>query len=108
MDPELLAADARARRTLLTEFDDTLFVDAGAGTGKTTAIVERIAELVASGRVAMAQLVAITFTEAAAAELRTRVREALQAVAQRSTRKEEERVRCSRASTEIGDASIDT
>jgi ATP-dependent helicase/nuclease subunit A len=108
MDPEVLAADARARNELHTDFDSTLFVDAGAGTGKTTAIVERIAELVANGRIAMAQLVAITFTEAAAAELRTRVREALQAVAQRSTRTGAERARCARASTEIGDASIDT
>src|ERR1700682_1855054 len=108
MDPEVLAADGRARHTLRTDFDSTLFVDAGAGTGKTTAIVERIAELVANGRIAMSQLVAITFTEAAAAELRTRVREALQAVAQKSTRKEEERARCARASAEIGDASIDT
>src|SRR5487761_25518 len=108
VDPELLAADGRARQTLRTDFDSTLFVDAGAGTGKTTAIVERIAELVANGRIAMSQLVAITFTEAAAAELRTRVREALQTVALNSTRPEEERVLCARASAEIGDAAIDT
>lgn len=108
MDPELVAADGRARQTLRTDFDSTLFVDAGAGTGKTTAIVERIAELVANGRIAMTQLVAITFTEAAAAELRTRVREALQAVALNSARTEEERALCARASAEIGDASIDT
>ena len=76
MNPELLEADARARKTLRSDFENTLFVDAGAGTGKTTAIVERIAELVANGRINMSQLVAITFTEAAAAELRTRVREA--------------------------------
>src|SRR6266852_510770 len=108
MDPEVLAADGRARRALHTDFDSTLFVDAGAGTGKTTAIVERIAELVADGRVAMAQLVAITFTEAAAAELRTRVREALQGVALNPDRDTEERARCARASAEIGDAAIDT
>ena len=108
VDPELLAADGRARQTLRTEFDSTLFVDAGAGTGKTTAIVERIAELVARGHIVMSQLVAITFTEAAAAELRTRVREALQAVALNSPRPEEERALCARASAEIGDAAIDT
>jgi len=108
VQPELLAADELARRTLLTDFDRTIFVDAGAGTGKTTAIVGRIAELVALGHIKMAQLVAITFTEAAAAELRTRVREALQASALDRARSEEERARCVRASATIGDASIDT
>jgi ATP-dependent helicase/nuclease subunit A len=108
VNPELLAADARARQTLLNDFDTTLFVDAGAGTGKTTAIVERIAELVANGRINMAQLVAITFTEAAAAELRTRVRDALQQVALDPIRNSGERERCTRASAEIGGAAIDT
>ena len=108
MNPELLEADARARKTLRSDFENTLFVDAGAGTGKTTAIVERIAELVANGRINMSQLVAITFTEAAAAELRTRVREALQGVALNPDRDTEERARCARASAEIGDAAIDT
>jgi len=108
MIPELLEADARARKTLRSDFENTLFVDAGAGTGKTTAIVERIAELVANGRINMSQLVAITFTEAAAAELRTRVREALQGVALNPDRDTEERARCARASAEIGDAAIDT
>jgi ATP-dependent helicase/nuclease subunit A len=108
VNPELLEADARARKTLRSDFENTLFVDAGAGTGKTTAIVERIAELVANGRINMSQLVAITFTEAAAAELRTRVREALQGVALNPDRDTEERARCARASAEIGDAALDT
>lgn len=108
MEPELLAADAAARQTLLTDFDSTLFVDAGAGTGKTTAIVRRIAELVANGRVEMAQLVAITFTEAAAAELRARVRETLDEVRLDPERSDDQRRRCERASSEIGDAAIDT
>jgi len=108
LEADLAGTDEWARRTLLTDFESTLFVDAGAGTGKTTAIVGRIAELVAQGRLAMAQLVAITFTEAAAAELRTRVREALQALALNPSRGEEERSRCARAGAEIGDASIDT
>ncbi len=108
MNPELLEGDAHARRTLRSDFENTLFVDAGAGTGKTTAIVERIAELVANGRINMSQLVAITFTEAAAAELRTRVREALQGVVLNPDRDPEERARCARASAEIGDAAIDT
>ena len=44
MQPELLEADRLARNALATDYESTLFVDAGAGTGKTTAIVSRIAE----------------------------------------------------------------
>jgi len=108
MNPELLVADGKARDALRTEFESTLFVDAGAGTGKTTAIVERIGELVAGGHLVMSQLVAITFTEAAAAELRTRVREALDRVASNGDRTPEARERCRIAGEQIGDASIDT
>ena len=108
MNPEVLEADDRARHTLHADFGGTHFVDAGAGTGKTTAIVDRIAELVAKGEMVMAQLVAITFTEAAAAELRTRVREALEKVASNAKRELQERELCRIAGEQIGDASIDT
>lgn len=108
MDPELLATDERARKALLSDFENTLFVDAGAGTGKTTVIVSRIGELVAHGRVTMAQLVAITFTEAAAAELRTRIRERLQELAGDPERPDEQRRRCQTATMQIGEAAIGT
>ncbi|MBA3287115.1 MAG: UvrD-helicase domain-containing protein [Acidimicrobiia bacterium] len=55
----------------------TLFVEAGAGAGKTTALVSRIVRLVDEG-VALDAVAAITFTEKAAAELRHRVRVALE------------------------------
>ena len=54
------------------------FVEAGAGTGKTTALVTRIVELIAAGALQMERLAAITFTEAAAAELRDRIRQDLE------------------------------
>jgi ATP-dependent helicase/nuclease subunit A len=44
-------SDQVARERIRTDLDRTLFVEAGAGTGKTTALVGRIAELVLSGRV---------------------------------------------------------
>jgi len=53
---------------------ETLFVDAGAGSGKTWSLVERVCRLVESGRVELEQIAAITFTEKAAAELRDRIR----------------------------------
>lgn len=58
--------------------DVTLFVEAGAGTGKTTQLVERITNLVLDHGVRLANIAAITFTEAAAAELQSRIRVAFE------------------------------
>ena len=67
----------QADRDLVTdELDTTLFVEAGAGSGKTTALVGRVVNLVLSG-VPISEIAAITFTEKAAAELRHRIRERL-------------------------------
>src|SRR6478672_1191733 len=46
---------------------------AGAGTGKTTTITRRIAQQVASGAFAPAEIMAVTFTDKAAGELRARL-----------------------------------
>ena len=48
------------------------------GTGKTTVLVERVTNVLATGAATVDQLVVITFTEKAAAELSTRVRDALE------------------------------
>ncbi|MDP9401965.1 MAG: UvrD-helicase domain-containing protein [Actinomycetota bacterium] len=74
-------ADEAARKAILTQLDDTLFVEAGAGTGKTTSLVARIVELARRDPTVMPHVAAITFTEAAAAELRDRIRAALEAAA---------------------------
>jgi len=73
--------DRSARRRIATDLDATLFVEAGAGTGKTTALVGRILALVTGGRARLSEIAAITFTEAAAAELADRVGESLERLA---------------------------
>lgn len=62
---DLISRDGLAR---------SLFVEAGAGTGKTSQLVDRITNLVLADGVPLANIAAITFTEAAAAELQTRIR----------------------------------
>lgn len=70
--------DQADRTRIEQDLDTTLFVEAGAGSGKTTALVQRIVALVDRG-VELEHIAAITFTEKAAAELRQRVREELEA-----------------------------
>lgn len=50
-----------------------LLIIAGAGTGKTTVITERIKHLIASGKALPSQILALTFTEKAAREMEARV-----------------------------------
>lgn len=66
----------QAARDLIssTGLDQTLFVEAGAGTGKTTQLVDRIVRTVLERDVALSEIAAITFTEAAASELQARIR----------------------------------
>ena len=75
---DLVVADHAARAAVADDLTTTLFVGAGAGSGKTTALVGRIVRLVVTGTAPIRSIAAITFTEAAAAELRDRVREALE------------------------------
>jgi ATP-dependent helicase/nuclease subunit A len=70
---DYFARDKEARDEIRELLNDTLFVEAGAGTGKTRALVERVVALVLSGR-PIERIVAITFTERAAAELSERIR----------------------------------
>jgi ATP-dependent exoDNAse (exonuclease V) beta subunit len=70
--------DQPVRDEIATRLDATLFVEAGAGTGKTAALVDRVVALVEAD-VPVDAIAAITFTEKAAAELRDRIRAELNA-----------------------------
>ncbi|UCE03643.1 MAG: UvrD-helicase domain-containing protein, partial [Candidatus Latescibacterota bacterium] len=71
--------DADVRRRIVETLDRPLAVEAGAGTGKTTLLIARLLHALEVGAVEMPGIVAISFTEKAAAELRLRLRQALEA-----------------------------
>jgi ATP-dependent helicase/nuclease subunit A len=75
-----LLVDQDQRHRIRTSFDENIIAEAAAGTGKTTELVERIVAILAQGRAQIDQIVAITFTEKAAGELKLRLRSELEQV----------------------------
>ncbi|MGH9169820.1 MAG: UvrD-helicase domain-containing protein [Acidimicrobiales bacterium] len=101
------SADGPARQEVTRRLADSLFVEAGAGSGKTSALVARVVRLICTGSCSLDDLAVITFTEAAAAELRARVRAALAAVVG-GNGDAGEAARAKAALDDIDDASIGT
>src|SRR5881296_3890981 len=64
-----------AQREAVTHDTGPLLIVAGAGTGKTTVITRRIAHLIAQGKARPEEILALTFTDKAAAEMEARVDE---------------------------------
>jgi ATP-dependent helicase/nuclease subunit A len=98
---EVPLPDGNARQRIEADLACRLAVDAGAGSGKTRSLIERVVSIVATGHISMASIAAITFTEAAAAELRTRLRTTLAARAPSVPR-------LAKAAREVDDAAICT
>ncbi|WP_353807674.1 UvrD-helicase domain-containing protein [Agromyces sp. SYSU T00194] len=71
-------ADAEARQAVTEHRDESLFVDAGAGSGKTSVLVQRVVASVLEDGIPLSETAVVTFTEKAGNELRDRLRGAFE------------------------------
>ena len=104
----VLLADQADRDRIRDDLSTTLLVEAAAGTGKTTALVGRMLAALASGRARLDRMVAVTFTDAAAGELKLRLRDAIERGRNDTIRPAAERVRLEEALPQLEVARIGT
>src|SRR5207244_2926159 len=71
-------ADALARTRIQEDLATSFVVEAAAGTGKTTEIINRVVAVLAGGFAEVGRIVVVTFTNKAAGELKLRLRAELE------------------------------
>jgi|APLak6261679142_1056127.scaffolds.fasta_scaffold00009_134 ATP-dependent exoDNAse (exonuclease V) beta subunit len=103
-----LPGDHLVRKALLEDLDTTFVVEAAAGTGKTTVLVERIVMMVRKGKAQLKQIISVTFTEKAAGEMKLRLRTRLEKAREEASTPPEERDRLTLALEELEVARIGT
>src|SRR5262245_39431861 len=74
---ELITTNEESRGVIRHSLDESLLVEAAAGTGKTSELVQRIVAVLREGRTTVDRIVAVTFTRKAAGELKIRLRQEL-------------------------------
>src|SRR5947207_7397008 len=77
MTPQTHRDDQAARVRIRESLAESLIVEASAGTGKTSELVRRIVRMLATGLTTIDKVVAVTFTNKAAGELKLRLRKEL-------------------------------
>jgi len=107
MKPDTQLADEDARLSIRNDTEATLFVEAGAGSGKTSVLVSRAQTLALEDGIPMANIAAVTFTERAASELRDRLRARLEQAALHTSRPQQ-RERALAALDDLDTAAIGT
>lgn len=101
-------SDAKARERIGTEFTTNFFVEAGAGSGKTHSLVDRMTGLIRYGYARIEDIAAVTFTRKAAAELRERFQVTLEAILHEEGVSEREKDNILEALSNFERASIST
>ncbi|TMQ47507.1 MAG: ATP-dependent deoxyribonuclease subunit A [Candidatus Eisenbacteria bacterium] len=101
-------ADHEARERIATDLDTTLIVEAAAGTGKTTQLIRRILAVLRSGKGRLDRMVAVTFTEVAAGEMKLRLRAEIEGARRDESVPEPERQRLTDALPRLEEARIGT
>src|SRR5271165_4457999 len=84
-------SDDEARRRIREDLGATLIVEAAAGTGKTTMLVARVIAVLRAGIAGLDRIVAVTFTEKAAGEMKLRLRTELEKARTDAAATDEER-----------------
>src|SRR6266852_5425917 len=104
---EVQLDDRAARQRIRTSLAESLLVEASAGPGKTTELIARIVSVPASGLTTIDHIVAVTFTNKAAGELKLRLRQELDR-ARDTASTPDERTNIENALEHLEEASIGT
>lgn len=99
--------DRAARERIRTSLAESLLVEASAGTGKTTELAARVVSVLRSGATTIDRIVAVTFTNKAAGELKLRLRQELDR-ARESSDTPQARLHIEQALEHLEEASIGT
>jgi ATP-dependent helicase/nuclease subunit A len=100
--------DAAEREQIRTSLDETLVVEAAAGTGKTSELVARLVNVLAEGKGTVQSIAAVTFTEKAAGELKLRLRAGLEEAREREAPDGARRARLEDAIARLEEARVST
>jgi len=105
---DTVISDQAIRDRIRDDLGVTLVIEAAAGTGKTMALVNRIVSVIGSGRGELARIVAVTFTEKAAGELKLRLRGEIERARHNTELLSEARSRFDEALKQLEEARIGT
>lgn len=100
--------DAAERAQIRGALDESLLVEASAGTGKTHELIERLLATLLSGRAEIGQLAVLTYTRKAAGELKLRLRLRLDQALREPGKSEAERARAEAAVAQLETARVGT
>ena len=100
--------DRDARERIRRSLGESMVVEAAAGTGKTSELVTRLVEVLAEGRGTVQSVVAVTFTEKAAGELKLRLRAAIEQARQDAAPGSPRRARLDLAVAHLEEARVST